>query len=382
MAGPKQIAAYFDVITNMAEFEIMSEILSGIHRYVRAAGTITLGQNPIRSFLIRPQDLPAWSGDGIIGIFYDAPVVKSLLDRGIAVLNLTEHLSPLAVPVVVSDNMQIGRLAAAHLMERGYRRFGYIGFDRIFSNQRRDGFLAGLAERDIGADKIWTANLLDGPGLSPEWFAKIYGKPEFPVGLLVADDTLAVRTLIAAQANGLRIPQDLAIIGVNDQDLICSSVAIPLTSVAPAYGKIGFEAARLLDQLLQGKPVNKTVIRVPPMGLVPRMSTRYFAFDDPLVELALTYMHANISQPYKVADVVNHCGKSRRTLEIRFGKAVGRSLHEEINRLRLDRAKQLLTDTDWTVDRVAQACGFVASPRLYEAFVRSEGITPNAFRAS
>jgi LacI family transcriptional regulator len=216
--------------------------------------------------------------------------------------------------------------------------------------------------------------------MTSEWFATQFGEPDFPVGILTADDDFAVRTLVAAQENGLRVPQDLAIVGVNDLDMICNTAAVPLTSITPQYGKIGFEAAGLLDRLLQGEDVARTIIRIPPAGLVARMSTRFFAFDDLLVEQALTYMHANIGQPFNVEDVVRQCGKSRRTLENRFTRAVGRSLHDEIHRLRLERAKQLLTDTDWTIERVAEASGFVASKRLYEAFLRTEGKTPNSFR--
>jgi LacI family transcriptional regulator len=382
MPAPKLIAAYFDAIANVGEFELVSEVLSGIHRYVRANGTLSLGPHPMKSVLVRPEDLQTWTGDGIIGFFYYRPAAVALMERGIGVLNLTEHLAPLPLPVVVSDSVQIGRIAAAHLLERGYRRFAYIGFqDLPFSKQRREGFLAELKKAQINESLVWTDELR-GRDVSVEWFAHRFGRPEFPVGIMAADDDVAVRTLIAAQANGLRVPQDLAIIGVNDLDMICNTAAIPLSSITPQYGRIGFEAAQLLDRLLQGKAVHDTVIRVAPMGVVARMSTRFFAFDDPLVEQALTYMHANISEPFNVEDVVRQSGKSRRTLENRFTRAVGRSLHEEINRLRIERAKQLLTDTDWTIERVAEACGFAASKRLYEAFMREEGTTPNSFRGS
>jgi LacI family transcriptional regulator len=380
MPAAKQIAAYFDAISNVGEFELVSEILTGIHRYVRANGTLSLGPHPMMSVLVRPEDVHAWSGDGIIGFFYDRALAVSLMDRGVGVLNLTEHLTPLLIPVVCSDSYQIGRLAAAHLLERGYRRFGYIGFQSLpFSKQRREGFLDELIQAQTSESHIWTVELPTREILS-QWFEHQFGKPEFPVGVMAADDDFAVRTLMAAHAIGLRVPQDLAIVGVNDLDMICNTAAVPLTSITPQYGRIGYEAATLLDRLLQGQAVENTVIRVPPAGLVARMSSRFFAFDDPLVEQALTYMHANISQPFNVEDVVRQCGKSRRTLENRFSREVGKSLHEEITRLRLERAKQLLTDTDWTIERVAEACGFIAGKRLYEAFMKSEGKTPNAFR--
>jgi LacI family transcriptional regulator len=200
--------------------------------------------------------------------------------------------------------------------------------------------------------------------------------------VFVVDDNLAVRTLIAAQARQLRVPQDLALIGVNDLDLICSTASVPLTSIVPAYVQIGIEAARLLDHRLRGIELQTPIVRVPPIGVSPRMSTQFLAFDDPLVERAIAYMHANLGQPYNVQSVVDHCGKSRRTLEMRFNQAVGHSIHDEINRLRIDRAKQLLSETDWSVGRIAEECGFADGKRLIEVFTRLSGNTPGTFRKS
>jgi LacI family transcriptional regulator len=382
MIPAAQIAAYFDAINNVGEFEILSQILTGIHRYVRAHGTLSLGLHPLTSVFARPDKVQSFNGNGIVGFFYDRVLVDSLLDRGIGVVNLTENLATgKPVPAVVSDNQQIGRLAAGHLVERGYRRFAYLAMGHLpFSNQRRDGFTSELASRQVPGPEVWF--LGDTEVLSPQWFEQHCKMPGPPVGVFAADDNLAVRTSIAAHACNLRVPQDVAIIGVNDLDLICSTAAVPLSSIAPAYVKIGVEAARLLDQLLQGDSVQDKVVRVPPIGVSPRMSTRFLAFDDPLVEHALAYMHANLNQPYNVQSVVDHCGKSRRTLEMRFQSAVGHSMHDEINRLRIERAKQLLSDTEWSIGRVAQECGFGDGKRLVEVFNRIEGKTPRSFRSA
>jgi LacI family transcriptional regulator len=379
MSAPKKIATYLNAFRNTGEFEI----LTGIHRYVRIKGTLSLGPHPLQVVFYQRQDLDAWTGDGVIGFFYDPETVAALHARGIRVLNLTEQLIPLPIPVVVSDNHQIGRLAALHLMERGYRQFGYIGVKgMLFSDQRCQGFFAGLREKGLKDGRMFNFDLVDRQVFPADWFKQLRATAGSSLGILAADDDIAVKTVIAAQEMGIRIPQDVAIVGVNDMDLICETAAVPLSSVAPAYVRIGFEAAQLLDELLQGEQVDSKVIRVPPLGLTPRMSTRFFAFDDPLVEQALIYMHANVSHPFNVADVVNHCGKSRRTLELRFTTAVGLSLHDEINRLRLDRAKQLLKDTDWSISRIAEQCGFTDSKRLNESFLRTVGTSPTAFRAS
>jgi LacI family transcriptional regulator len=379
MAAPKKIATFLNAFRNTGEFEI----LSGIHRYVRMKGTLSLGPHPLQVVFYQQQDLDAWSGDGVVGFFYDREMVDALHARGIRVVNLTEHLAPMPIPVVVSDNHQIGRLAALHLLERGYRRFGYIGLTgMLFSLQRWEAFTTVLHEKGLKDAVITLFDVGDRNRFPADWFVHLRGKGDAPMGILAADDDIAIKTVIAAQEAGVRIPQDVAIVGVNDMDLICETAAVPLSSVAPAYVRIGFEAAQLLDALLNGEPVESKVIRVPPLGLVPRMSTRFFAFEDALVEQALIYMHANVSHPFNVADVVNHCGKSRRTLELRFTAAVGLSLHDEINRLKIERAKQLLTDTDWSISRVAEQCGFTDSKRLNEAFLRTVGTSPTAFRES
>ncbi len=379
MTAPKSIAAYFDPAHLTRQFEI----LSGVSRYARSKGTLSLGPRPFRAMHVLDGDLLNWRGDGVIGFFYKPEVLKAVLENGLKVVNLTECLTSIPVPVVVSDSKQIGQVAAAHFLERGYRRFAYLGDQGlIYSDQRRDGFVQELRKRHVDRSVIFTEDIPDRDALTPEWFAQRFPSLESPIGILAADDDYASLVLIAANAMGLRVPQDVAIIGVNDMDLICDSATVPLTSVAPSYMKIGLEAARLMDELLQGKPLENTVVRVPVAGLVERMSTRFLAFDDALVERALSYMHANTNQPYNVQKVVQHCGKSRRTLEMRFIKAVGHSMHEEINRLRVERAKQLLLDTDWTIGRVAEECGFSDTKRLLEVFLRVEGITPKAYRQS
>jgi LacI family transcriptional regulator len=377
MAEPWKIAAYFDPFHLTRQFEI----LSGVSRYARAKGTLSLGPRPFHSIHILQKGLQSWSGDGVIGFFYEKDVVEETLARGIAVVNLTECLAPFPVPVVVSDSNQIGQIAAKHLFERGYRRFGFIGdAGLIYSQQRREGFVDTLRKARVPANLISTADLSHRDHLTGDWLQNYLGDIDSPIGILASDDDVGTCVLTAAQAIGLRVPQDVAIIGINDLDLICDSAAVPLTSIAPAYLKIGMEAARMMDELLQGKPVQSTVIRLPVAGLVERMSTRFLAFDDPLVERALGYMHANLNQTFNVETVVKHCGKSRRTLEMRFIESVGHSIHDEINRLRIERAKQLLTDTDWTIARIAEECGFSDTKRLLAVFSRSEGKTLRQFR--
>jgi LacI family transcriptional regulator len=375
MAAPRRIATYLDKWRLTREYEIVS----GVHRYVKAKGTLTLGPHPMNAVHTTPEELKAWTGDGLIGFFWSEPLVKELLARGIAVVNLTQQLAPMPIPVVISDNAQIGRMAAEHLHERGYRRFAYVGLKgAFFSQQRKDGFAAELQSR--GNLSLWSEDLADRESLTPEWFGKFCRDADGPIGMMGADDDIAFKILGAAQENGLRVPNDVAIVGVNDIELVCDGASIPLTSIAPAYGRIGFEAASLLDRLLQGQAAEDTVIHVPPTGIIPRMSTRSFAFDDPLVEAALSYMHANLSNSYHVDDVVHHCGKSRRTLEVRFTAAIGHSLHDEINKLRVQRARQLLRDTDWSIAHVAQECGFRDSKHLHDVFLRLEGTPPKMFR--
>jgi LacI family transcriptional regulator len=377
MSSPRTIAAYFDPFHLTRQFEI----LSGVSRYARSTGAFTLGPRPFHSIHVLKAGLDAWTGDGVIGFFYDRTVVESLLARGIKVVNLTECLAPLAVPVVVSDSRQMGEVAAGHLLERGYRRFGFIGdVGLIYSSQRLLGFVDALRKSHVPDAKIWTQEVIARDSITPGWFKDHYLPGDGPIGIMAVDDDVATLVLTAAQSNGFRVPQDVAIVGVNDLDLICDSATVPLSSIAPTYLKIGMEAARLMDELLQGKPVHSTVVRVPVAGLVERMSTRFLAFDDPLVERALGYMHANLNQPFNVETVVSHCGKSRRTLEMRFIEAVGHSIHDEISRLRIERARQLLVDTDWTIARVAEECGFSDTKRLLAVFSRSQGMTPSEYR--
>jgi LacI family transcriptional regulator len=375
---PRKICTFLPSYRITREYEV----LTGLYRYVRTTDTLTLGSHPGLAIHVEMDSLLKWSGDGVIGFFFRPERVTELLARGIQVVNLTESLAPLdlPVPVVVSDNEMIGRLVAAHLLERGFRRFAFIGVDELFSRRRLKGFEDALREKGISESSIIKPTLEKYRGLSAQSLAAQCEGIERPFAVFAADDDLAARTLSAALEIGIRVPKEMGIIGVNDLELICDAAAVPLTSVAHAHSKIGFEAGRLIDQLLQGQPVDRKIFRIPPLGVVPRVSTRTFAFDDPLVEEAMIFIYANIGRPFKVGDVVKHCGKSRKSLEVKFANAVGSTMHDEIIRLRIDRAKQLLAGTYWTVGRIAEECGFGDSRTLKQAFVRIEGSTPESYR--
>jgi LacI family transcriptional regulator len=377
MATPSKIAVFLDPVHFTRQFEI----LTGILDYAKNKGTITLGPRPLRSLHLDYSNTDSCSGDGVIGMFYNPEDVRSLQKRGMKVVNLTEQLSPMPLPVVVSENWHIGRLAAEHLLKRGYRRFEYFGEKHAhFSNQRHEGFVEELKKSGISAASISRIVIPDRDSISPQWFAEHHCSAKGPVGIFAQDDDIGVSVIIAAQGNGLRVPQDAAVVGVNDLELICYASPVSLTSIAPAYLRIGLEAAKLLDELLQGKVPPDTVIRVAPAGLVERMSSRFLAIEDPLVEKALAYMHANVNHRYNVNHLVRHCGKSRRTLELRFQRTVGHSMLEEINRLRVERARQLLSETDWTISRIAEECGFGEAKLLIRVFTRLQGQTPKAYR--
>jgi LacI family transcriptional regulator len=379
MAVQKKIAAFLDPIHFTRQFEI----LTGIIQYTRSHESLTLGPRPLTSLHFHPDQVRKWTGDGIIGVFYHHDMVDFLESRGAVVVNITEQLPPRKLPVVVTENWEVGRLAASHLRERGFRRFGYIGeAAALFSKQRREGFLNELQRSGMGKSSFHEVDLPDRDQLSPEWFKRQFGNFIGPLGILALDDDVASSTIFAALACGYRVPQDVAVVGINDLELICYSSPVSITSIAPAYLKIGLAAAKLLDEILQGKTSADTIIRVPPVGLVERMSTRFLAFDDPLVECALAYMHANASKRYNVDDLVRHCGKSRRTLELRFARTIGHSVLEEINRLRVERARQLLSETDWTIARIAEESGFGDSKLMVRVFHRLAGKTPKEFRST
>jgi LacI family transcriptional regulator len=359
-------------------------LLRGIIRYQRSHEPWSvffelreLGASP-------PAWLNAWRGDGIICRPTNPTLASLLRKKRIPVVDLNDMHDGLGLPRIESDHAAIGRLAAEHLMERGFRRFACGGFTgHAWSSKRRVGFEAALAS----AGEVVSAyeSPWGGPTAHPweqeqkrigDWLRKL---PR-PVGVFACNDLRGQHVLDACQRVGLAVPEEVAVIGVDDDALVCELCNPPLSSIVPNAERIGYEAAELLDRLISGATTPTSEVLVAPLGVNARQSTDVLAIDDPHVAAAVRYIREHACDGATVNDVLARVPLSRTILERRFRKYLGRSPQAEIRFVQLKRAKQLLAETDLRLERVAELSGFAHPEYLSVMFKRETGQTPGRYR--
>jgi len=364
--------------------------LRGVMRYARLHGPwgfyITPGD--LRQVLPKMEE---WGGTGIIARIETPQIAKDILASGLPVsaLDLTQEQlaagNPLSrVSEVCPDSHQAGRLAADHLMERGFRHFAFLGApgDPPWSTRRGEGFAARLGEAGYACATFPNPRAANRRGWAGEQAALgqwLLGLSK-PLGVMACDDDRGRQVLEACRATGLQVPEDAAVVGVDNDELLCELSDPPLSSVALNVERAGYEAAALLDGLMRGRIREPQRILVEPTYVVARRSTDVLAVDDRQVAKALRFIQDNAARPIGVMDVVDHVGVSRRALELRFQRILGRSMNREIQQARLERAKRLLTETDLSVAQVAPAAGFDSANYLSRLFHRALGMSPSAYR--
>ena len=323
--------------------------------------------------------------DGILA-HATLPLVKAARRARVPVVNVSVNSPEGKVPSVIPDCEAAGAMAAEHLLGRGFRQFGFLGFARnAFSRLQSEGFRAVL-KREGFPCTIHRFGLNSHIANAAGWEAFIEGLEGWiekwtpPIGLYVTED-LPCRYLIeVCQATGLDVPQDVAMVGSHDDVVICTSSSPTLTSINHGYLQVGYRAAALLDRLMDGKRTPVKPELVPPAELIPRQSTDSYAVDDPLVSRALRFIAERCHEPIRVNDVAVAVATTRRTLERRFRESLTHTIAEEVTRLRLERAKRRLVETGEPLNVVAQASGFSDADHFYKVFVRLEGISPRDYR--
>lgn len=332
-------------------------------------------------------DLGPLDLDGLIAHVFTRELGEALLRLGRPVVNVSGVLPDLRIPRVMADHEQVGRLAAGHFLDRGLRHFGFFGYtEHAFSKGREAGFRRAVERAEF---KVFSY-LSDDP-LHPEptglwrwddglqrW---LLGLPQ-PVGLLASHDIQGVQLSEACRRAGLRVPDEVALLGVDDDDLFCEMSRPSLSSVALPGERIGYEAAQMLEGLLSGWDRRKTspTLLLPSPGVVTRQSSDVLAIEDEDVAAALRFIRTHAFGPIGVADVLGAVTVSRRSLERRFRAALGRGLGEEICRVRIEKARSLLSGTEMPISQVARNSGFSETKHLSIVFRRETGLTPTEFR--
>ena len=283
---------------------------------------------------------------------------------------------------VLADNVRVGEQGAKHLLDRGFRSLAYLGIDgHWYSQLRGDGFRAAASAAGVecrSTDQV-SFDLTDRPQESSlaAWLKTL----PLPIGLMCCNDIRSRHVLEICRILRIRIPQDMAILGCDNDEVICQGMDPMLSSVDPSAYRIGYEAAATLARMLQGKKVDARTL-IPPLGVVPRASTYTTPASDPTIAVALSYIHDKSDEPLGVREIAARVGMSRRTLERKFEKHVGWSIATAIRRAHIERAKQLLIDTDISLEEVAEASGLKYVRQLRIAFLRETGGSPSQYRRS
>lgn len=291
--------------------------------------------------------------------------------REVPVVNISSSIELERFPSVVSDDRAIGRMGADYFDRKGYRHLAFYAPDsRRFAKLRHEGFAGRLAERHLAT------TLID----SERNLIKALQRLEKPAAVMACNDRSALAIIEAAQRLSLKIPDELAILGVDNDDLVQSLAYPPLTTIITARERIGFEAAAMLERLMRNEKQSQHVVRVPPQGVIERQSTEASAIADRDVVEAVRFIRANVGRAIGVEDVLEVVPLSRRQLERRFRESIGRSILDEIQQRRIDRARQLLTDTELTLPQIATATGFSSASYFNVVFRKIVGVTPGQFR--
>jgi LacI family transcriptional regulator len=359
-------------------------LLHGIRAYIREhrSWSIYLGEQ--RRGEPAPQWLKKWTGDGIIARIESAAIAEAVVASGLPAIDVSAARYVPELPYVETDDAAIAGLAAEHLLERGFRHFGYCG-DRRFnwSNWREEHFHQRITR--AGFDCYIYRPSRNRRGTVPcdreradlgDW---IQALPK-PVGVMAGYDIRGREVLDACRQLGVRVPDEVALIGVDNDELICDLADPPLSSVIPDTQRTGYEAARLLDLLMAGQSELPLAHLIAPLGIAVRRSTDVLATEDADVSAAVRFIRAHATEGINVEDVLRAVPLSRRVLESRFEKLLGRTPHEEITRVQIERVKELLVETDLPLAVVAHRAGYKHVEYLSVVFKRETGLPPSQYR--
>ena len=360
------------------------EILRGIASYLREEGPWSIAHEPRTLEQSVPRWLRGWRGDGIIARVQNQRVARAIAAVGVPTIDVLGVVTGLPFPIVHVDDEAIGRVGAEHLLDQGYRRFAFLGIrDENWSNRRALSFARRVGDAGFPCVTHFvsrqTARQESWEDSGPELAAWLIGLSK-PTGLMIASDQLGPHTLEACRSNGIVVPDELGVVGVDNDEPLCEVSDPPLSSVWPNHRQVGYEAARLLDALMRDGATPEAPTLLPPKGVHARVSTDSLAVDDRNVAQSLRFIREHACEPIDVDDVVRAVPISRSVLQRLFRDLLGRSMHDEIIRVRLSRARELLQETDLPLIEIAERAGFRHQEYMGAVFRQRLGITPGTLR--
>ncbi len=366
-------------------------ILAGVAKYVREHEPWSVFYQELSLCDETPDWFKKWEGEGIITRLENNNVVGLVQRLKVPVVYLRKVRSTAGMPTLLTDNFAVGQMGFEHFRERGFRHFAFCGFNGAdYSNERREGFVKNVEAAGLrchvyydsqASGKSKTAGyenegLKDG-GMVANWIKKL---PK-PVGVMTCNDMRGQQVLNTCRALGVAVPDEVAVIGVDNDEVLCTLSDPPLSSLVPDTERIGYETAALLARMMRGAKPSATQIFIKPKGVVTRRSTEVLAVEDRQIAAATRFIREHACEGIDVSDVLRAVPMSRSTLDRRFFSLMNCSPKDEILRVRLNRAKQLLAESDFSLPLIAEKVGLEHGEYLSRIFKKRVGLTPSEFRS-
>ncbi len=358
------------------------ELLQGVHAWMRKHGGWAVHLTEQGRGDVPPPWLRRWEGDGIIARIENRRIENAVRASGLPTINVSAAGLATHNPAVISDSEAVSRLAAEHLIERGFQNFAYCGDARfVWSASHGKHFAAVLEDHGYACDHF-AAKKQDFADWQAEqrkigdWLKSL---PK-PVGVMTCYDIRGQQVLDVCRSLGLRVPDEVGVVGQHDDTLLCELCDPPLSSVIPNPRRAGYQAAVLLDKLMRGKRVAARMHPIAPIGVATRLSTDLVAIADPNIAAALRFIRAHALEGIRVSDVLTAVPMSRTLLERKFQEHLQRSPYEVIQQIRFQHAEELLLKTDLPIAEIAERSGFLTAEYFSATFKKRTGVSPSGYR--
>jgi LacI family transcriptional regulator len=325
-----------------------------------------------------------WGARGLIGQLHSGSDISKFRRAGISVIAQDFEERFTDVPNITGAYTETGRMAAEYFLKKAFKNFAFYGFnDIVWSRERAEGFEKRINEagytvhyfehkRSRSMD-LWYYK----PSALSRWL-KLLPKP---IALMTCDDNQGLHITEASKHAGVRVPEDVAVLGVDNDENLCFLSDPPLSSIGLDVEKGGYEAARLMQKMVlsRNKTFNSSIV-IKPTGIITRASTDFYSSDDPHIATALKFIHQNLGRNFNVDQVLKHVPLSRRTLEKRFLRITGFPVYKYILNLRMEKFAAMLVETELSVSQIAEALGLDDTKNLSRQFKIMQGLAPVDYR--
>ncbi|MEM7473529.1 MAG: DNA-binding transcriptional regulator [Planctomycetota bacterium] len=361
------------------------DLLSGIVRFMRMhhEWSVFLEQRDL--WKKPPPWLNDWRGDGIISRATTPSLLQAIAKTRVPLVEVTDRWGDSKLPQVRSDDEGIGRMGAEHLVERGFVRFGFCGFQGEAWSERRESAFIERVSTLTQAECSRFSSQWQGPS-ALSWEAEMETLVSWlkgmtpPFAIMACNDVRGQHVIDACSELGLSVPEQVAVVGVDNDELLCRVCSPPLSSVIPNAEMVGYKAAEILAKLMDSETINDRIQLIQPLGVSTRQSTDVVAIDDREVAAALRYIRENACRGLSVEEVVRNSSISRSTLERQVRKYLGRTPQEEIRNVQIKRAQELMLTTELSAEQISIICGLEYPEYFYTVFKRVSGVTTTEFR--